>query len=120
MENKDKVIDFYHSGRYECDLHFHIYLRDILLAMNIYEWHTFVEQQINTLNKIQELTEINAKCLEEDYDDEEGVCQTYKIKSLINQLSPKSIPTIIDECEKLQWEPYSSKIKAILNGHIQY
>lgn len=28
-----------------------------------------IEQQINTLNKIKELTEINAKCLEEDYDD---------------------------------------------------
>jgi len=66
--------------------------------MNIYDWDAFIEQQINTLHKIKELTEINAKCLEEDYDDEEGICQTYKIKLLINQLSSKSIPAIIDEC----------------------
>ncbi len=36
MQNKDKVLDFYYSGRYECDLDFHLYLRDILLEMNIY------------------------------------------------------------------------------------
>jgi hypothetical protein len=38
------------------------------------------------------------------------VCQTYKIKSLINQLNSKEIPNIIKECESMGWESYHTKI----------
>lgn len=95
MENKGKILDYYQSGRYECDYNFHLNLEELLREMNLYEWIPALEVQIKTLKKIKELTEINANCLDEDYDDEEGLCQTYKIRSLINSLNMKDTHKII-------------------------
>ena len=69
MEHKDRLLDYYHSGRYECDYDFHVSLHETVKELNLYEWEPFLESQIQTLKKIKELTEVNANCLDEDYDD---------------------------------------------------
>lgn len=58
--------------------------------------------------------------MDEDYDDEEGICQTYKIRSLINNLRIKEIGKIMSECEALGWESYEAKITKILTGRTDY
>ena len=98
MQHRDKILDFYRSGRYECDYEFHVWLHEVLRELNVYEWQGLWESQMQTLKKIKELAEVNSNCLQDDYDEEEGVCQTYKIKSLINQLNAKGIHDIMEEC----------------------
>ena len=91
-------MEYYKSGRFECDYQFHIYLYQILKDLNVYEWLPYLDAQIQQLKKIKDLTQINSNSLDEDYDDEEGVCQTYKIRSLINNLNAKYVPQMVEEC----------------------
>ena len=53
MEKKDKILDYYRSGRYECDYDFHLNLEELLREMNLYEWIPALEVQIKTLKKIK-------------------------------------------------------------------
>lgn len=38
MEHRDKILEYYHSGRYECDYHFHLELKNALEELNLYRW----------------------------------------------------------------------------------
>jgi len=93
------MLEFYQSGRYECDYDFYVYLRDILNTLNLYHWQDKLEQQLSLVKRIKDLTDVNSNSLHEDYDEEEGVCQTYKIKSMIGSLNTKDIATMIKECD---------------------
>jgi hypothetical protein len=56
MQHKDKMLEYYHSGRYECDYDFHIHLFEVVKELNLYEWLPVLEGQVETLKKIRELT----------------------------------------------------------------
>ena len=36
MEHKAKILEYYHSGRYECDYDFHLFLREAVKELNLY------------------------------------------------------------------------------------
>lgn len=38
MQHKDKVLEYYKSGRYECDYEFYVFLHEIVEELNLYEW----------------------------------------------------------------------------------
>lgn len=72
------------------------------------------------MKKIKELTLLNSKHSDEDYEDDELISQTYKIKSLIGNINTNDIRLIIQECEELGWEPYVMKIKKMISGKKDY
>ncbi len=51
------------------------------------------------VKKIRDLTLLNSKNSDEDYEDEEVISQTYKIKSMVSSICTKDIHSIIKECE---------------------
>lgn len=74
--------------------------------MNLYHWLPTLEEEIKLVKEINQLSEVNANCLVDDYDEEEAVCKTYKIRSLIAQLKPTEIGKVIQECRSMKWESY--------------
>jgi hypothetical protein len=58
------MLEFYHSGRYECDYDFYIYLRDILNTLNLYHWEERLEQQLSLVKRIKDLTDVNSNSLD--------------------------------------------------------
>lgn len=98
MESRDQLLEYYNTGRYECDYDFYHNLQTILKYLNLYQYSQHLEQHIALLKQIKELTEINSKSLEEDYDDEQGLTQTHQIRKLLNNINTQQIPIIIKEC----------------------
>lgn len=120
MQYKDTILNFYATGRYECDYDFHAYLLQLIRELNLYEWEGKLEGQAQLVKKIKELTLLNSKHSDEDYEDDELISQTYKIKSLINNINTNDIKLIIKECEELGWESYSTKIQRRISGKKEY
>lgn len=72
------------------------------------------------MKKIKELTLLNSKHSDEDYEDDELISQTFKIKSLIGNINTNDIRLIIKECEELGWESYAAKVKRSISGKQEY
>jgi esterase/lipase len=72
-----------------------------LKDLNLYEWEPKLQHQTQLIKKIKELTDLNNQHSEDDYEDEELISQTYKIKSLIGNIRTNDIHAIIQECEEL-------------------
>lgn len=79
-----------------------------------------MEGQTQLVKKIKELTMLNSKHSDEDYEDDELISQTYKIKSLIANINTNDVKLIVKECEELGWESYAVKVKRAVSGKPEY
>ena len=79
-----------------------------------------MEGQTQLVKKIKELTMLNSKHSDEDYEDDELISQTYKIKSLIANINTNDVKLIVKECEELGWESYAAKVKRAVSGKPEY
>lgn len=87
---------FYSSGRYECDYDFHVCLLKTLKILNLYEWESILEKQIQLIKKIKDMSEANSNSLEEDFDEDQAVDQTHKIKNLLNNINTKDVKAMVE------------------------
>ena len=113
-------MEYYSTGRYECDLGFHTDLLKILKEMDLHEWEPKLQHHTQLVKKIKELTDLNNIEKEDDFEDAELISQTYKIKSLIGSIKTNDIRAIIQECEELEWEGYQRKIEKVMQGKANY
>ena len=113
-------MEYYSSGRYECDLDFHVDLLKVLKEMDLHEWEPKLQHHTQLIKKIKELTDLNNVEKEDDFEDEELISQTCKIRSLIGSIKTNDIHAIIQECEELQWEGYQRKIEKMMKGKPNY
>jgi hypothetical protein len=111
------MLEFYKSGRYACDLDFHLQLQSALKELNLYHLLPALEKQIQVVRSITHLTEINSKSLEDDYDDDEGQFQTQRIRSMLTGLDTVHIGSMLDECHALGWQSYEQKALNFLKPH---
>lgn len=79
-----------------------------------------MQNQAQIIKKIKELTDLNNQNSEDDFEDENLISQTYRIKSLIGNICTKDIHAIIQECEDLGWLSYTQKIHEKMDGKPHY